>query len=83
VNRPAGSSRQHDSADIGLLLLGAAFGVAAVLWLGGAAAIMLIGGRPRGAITAGVATFAHAGHPALAWPHTNRVPGPAGDGITN
>jgi type IV secretory pathway TraG/TraD family ATPase VirD4 len=76
VNRAAGGGRQRDIADFGLLLLGAAFGVAAVLWAGGAAAIVAAGGRPRGAVTAGLVALAHAGQPALAWPRAAQVPGP-------
>jgi len=75
VSRPS-SGHGRDGTDLGLLALFALFGVAGLAWVGGAAAISLAGGRPRGSIGAGLAAFAHANHPGLAWPLATRVPSP-------
>jgi type IV secretion system protein VirD4 len=76
VNRPSRGGREHDATDLGLLLFGGAFGVAVVCWLGGVAAIRLVGGRARGPVTAGLAAFGHGRDPAEAWPLSRGVPGP-------
>jgi type IV secretion system protein VirD4 len=51
-------------------------GCAVLLWLGGAAAISLAGGDPRGALECGLRALAHPRHPASAWPAASGVPGP-------
>ena len=68
--------RERDIADLGLLALGTLLGAAVLAWAGGAAAITIAGGSPRGPIGAGLAAFAHPGQPALAWTSASNVPSP-------
>ena len=71
---PAARTQQREASDLALIVLAALFGVAVVTWLGGALAIVLSGGHPHGPISAGLAAFAHPGHPSLAWPAATKHP---------
>ncbi len=75
MSRPS-SGHHRDGTDLALLALASVFGAAVLAWLAGAAAITLDGGRPYGAVSAGLAAFAHPGRPALAWPAATNVPAP-------
>ena len=72
----ASSGHHRDGTDLALLALAGVSGVALLAWLGGAAAITVNGGRPRGPVSAGLAAFAHPARPGLAWPAGSDVPPP-------
>jgi len=66
-------SNGSDTA-LAALILGAA-GVVGALWVGGAAAGLLTGRTPRGALLAGIRALAHFSQPAVVW--NSPMPGPA------
>lgn len=60
-------SRQAPNETAWAVVILGAGGVVAALWLGGAAALLIVGEVPRGGPLAGVQAVAHGSSPAVAW----------------
>ncbi|MBN9610491.1 MAG: hypothetical protein BGO26_16575 [Actinobacteria bacterium 69-20] len=73
MTRPRQAVRPSNDTAWAAVILGAA-GLVGALWVGGALALVIVGGQPRGYLLAGVRALAHMSRPAAAW--GEMAPGP-------